>query len=128
MKRLIITIYISLGLAYGIFAVGWSDIHKGDDAIRQGDYATALKEWKPLAEQGHAQAQGLLGMIYHFGLGVPQDYYKALKWYTLSAEQGFTPSQFELGQFYHFGDGVLQDYKAAVKWYTLSAEQGEVRA
>ena len=30
-----------------------ADFQKGLDAAESGDYATALKEWKPLAEQGN---------------------------------------------------------------------------
>ena len=37
------------------------DYQKGLDAYNKGDYATALREWKPLAEQGHARAQTNLG-------------------------------------------------------------------
>ena len=32
------------------------DFYKGVEAHQSGDYTTALKEWKPLAEQGHAKA------------------------------------------------------------------------
>jgi hypothetical protein len=44
------------------------------DASERGDYATALKEWTPLAEQGYADAQYNLGDMYRYGLGVPHDY------------------------------------------------------
>ena len=52
------------------------------------DFATDLSELQPLAEQGDAYAQGVLGEIYRKGEGVPQDYKTALKWWTLAAEQG----------------------------------------
>jgi len=38
-----------------------ADFQTGMDAYDQGDYATALKEWRPLAEQGDAVTLGLLG-------------------------------------------------------------------
>ncbi|GAB6068870.1 hypothetical protein JCM13664_21910 [Methylothermus subterraneus] len=47
---------------------------EGLAAANRGDYATALKEWRPLAEQGDAVAQYNLGVMYDNGLGVPQDY------------------------------------------------------
>jgi TPR repeat protein len=51
----------------------WSaDFQKGRDAYKRGDYATALKEWTPLAEQGDAEAQFNLGSMYEKGRGVPQ--------------------------------------------------------
>ena len=47
---------------------GWSaDFEKGLDAYDSGDYATALREWKPLAEQGIVSAQFNLGQMYRKG-------------------------------------------------------------
>ena len=129
MKRLITTLCLTISLTIGSFGVGWSgDFQKGLTAAQKGDYVTALKEWKPLAEQGDALAQLNLGVMYHNGQGVPQDYKTAVKWYILSAEQGNAKAEFNLGQMYRNGYGVPQDYKTAVKWYTLSAEQGFVEA
>ncbi|MFB3079630.1 MAG: hypothetical protein ACE1Y4_16655, partial [Lysobacterales bacterium] len=54
-----------------------ADFQAGKDAYDQGDYATALKEWQPLAKQGDAFAQSNLGRLYQYGLGVPQDYQEA---------------------------------------------------
>ena len=61
---------------------------EGLAAAKRGDYATALREWRPLAEQGHASAQSTLGFMYSKGQGVPQDYIQAHKWYNLAAVQG----------------------------------------
>ena len=43
------------------------DFNKGLTAAQNGDFATALKEWKPLAEQGDADAQYNLGVMYRDG-------------------------------------------------------------
>ena len=43
-----------------------ADLQKGVDAAQSGDYATALREWTPLAEQGDAFAQTLLGAMAKF--------------------------------------------------------------
>ncbi|MDA0221059.1 MAG: sel1 repeat family protein, partial [Proteobacteria bacterium] len=48
----------------------WADDNDGYDAYERGDYATALKEWRPLAEQGEAIAQNNLGLMYDNGTGV----------------------------------------------------------
>ncbi len=105
--------------------VVWSaDFQKGVAAAQSGDFATALREWKPLAEQGDAFAQSTLGSMYKNGQGVLQDYKTAVKWYTLAAEQGEVFAQYHLGVMYFQGKGVLQDYKTAVKWWRLAAEQG----
>ncbi len=54
----------------------------------RGAYATALKEWRPLAEQGIARAQSNLGSMYEYGEGVPQDDVQARMWLNLAAAQG----------------------------------------
>ena len=65
-----------------------ADFQKGLGAAQSGDFATALREWRHLAEQGDADAQYYLGLMYMVGQGVPRDYKTGFKWYTLSAEQG----------------------------------------
>ena len=83
---------------------GWSaDFEKGMEAWLRGDYATALREWKPLAEQGLADAQFGLGLMYYKGEGVPKDDKEAVMWYRLAAEQGDAPAQVNLGVMYREG-------------------------
>jgi TPR repeat protein len=85
-----LTAILCLTLAVLLFSPteGWSaDFQKGLDAANSGDFATALREWKPLAEQGHARAQYNMGVMYENGQGVPQDNKTAVKWYRLAAEQ-----------------------------------------
>ncbi len=48
---------------------------------------TALREWRPLAEQGHAKAQFYLGVMYGFGECVPRDYVQAHMWLNLAASR-----------------------------------------
>ena len=125
MKRLIIT----LCLALGSFVVGCSDdFQRGVEAYNKGDYATALKEWTPLADLGNVKAQYNLGLMYDMGKGVLQDYKEAVRWYQLAAEQGYSSAQHNLGLLYFNGRGVPQDHQEAVKWITLSADQGEVES
>jgi TPR repeat protein len=129
MKKLFTTLCLTLTLLLG--SVGNSesaDLKKGADAYNKGDYATALREWTLLAEQGNASAQTLLGAMYNEGQGFLQDYKTAVKWWRLSAKQGNAVAQYNLGLMYGAGQGVLKDYKTAVKWYRLSAEQGNADA
>ena len=72
-----------------VAAPAWADVQAGVDAYEKGDYATALKEWRPLAAQGNAAAQALLGMMYEEGQGVPKDYVQAYMWLSLAAAQGY---------------------------------------
>ena len=76
------------------------------------------------AEQGFAEAQSVLGLMYTLGLGVPQDKQEAVKWYKRSAEQGFAHGQFSLGVMYYFAEGVPKDDVLSYKWFNLSAAQG----
>jgi len=105
-----------------------ADFRAGLDAYNQGDYATALKEWQPLAEQGDAAAQFNLGGMYSLGQGVPQDDQEAVRWWRLAAEQGDAAAQFNLGVSYDQGRGVPQDDGEAVRWYRLAAVQGHATA
>jgi uncharacterized protein len=125
MKNIPATICLTIALLLGSVGVSWSaDFQKGMDAFDSGDYATALRVWRPLAKQGNHIFQGMMGSMYKKGKGVPQDYKTAVKWYKLAAEQGHALSQSHLGEMYKDGKGVPQDYKTAVKWYRLAAEQG----
>ncbi len=80
MKRLVLTFAILLGLA----APAWAGFDEGVAAYKRGDYATALREWRPLAEQGVVVAQYNLGVTYYKGQGVPQDYVQAHMWFNLA--------------------------------------------
>jgi TPR repeat protein len=97
---------------------------EGFAAFQAGDYATALQEWRPLAEQGDATAQTNLGFMYDNGLGVTQDYAEAMIWYRLAAEQGQAQAQSNLGFMYSNGRGVLQDAVVAHMWFNISGANG----
>jgi hypothetical protein len=97
-------------------------------AQQQGDYATALRLYKSLADQGDAHAQYSLGAMYEAGQGVPQDYAEAAKWYRKAADQGDAHAQNNLGAMYEAGQGVPQNYAEAAKWYRKAADQGAARA
>ena len=93
-------------------------------AAEQGDYVTALRLWRSLAEQGDADAQYNLGVMYNNGDGVPRDYAEAMKWHRKAADQGNGNAQFNLGFMYDRGRGMPQSYIEAVKWYSLAANRG----
>ncbi|MGH7216372.1 MAG: tetratricopeptide repeat protein [Nitrospiraceae bacterium] len=105
-------------------APAWADFKAGIDAHQRGDYATALREWKPLAEQGDALAQYNLGLLYDNGRGVQKDYAQARQWYEKAAAQGRADAQVNLGILYDYGRSIPQDFKKAMYWYRLSAKQG----
>src|SRR5215813_1409778 len=107
---------------------GWAGFEEGLQAYKNGDYATAVREWLPLAQQGEAHAQFLLGALYAQGHGVPQDYGAAAQWFRQAAEQGHAAAQFNLGVWYHEGRGVPHDSGQAAMWFRQAAQQGFARA
>ena len=98
------TIVLAFALASPVAA---QDFWAGFKAHNLGDYAAALREWRPLAEQGHAMAQNNLGYMYRLGQGVPQDLVQSHMWYSL---------------------GVPQDLVQSHMWYSLVASQGSRNA
>lgn len=115
-----------------VVAVGFGrpvqDADAASAAYQKGDYATALRLLRPLADRGGARAQSTLGHMYYHGRGVRQDDLEAIKWFRLAAEQDDARAQFHLGIMYAEGQGVPQDYVEAAKWYRLAAHQGDAQA
>jgi hypothetical protein len=101
-----------------------ADYAKGFDAYSEGDYATALSEWQPLAEQGDRDGQFGLGLLYANGWGVDLNDDAALKWYRLAVEQGHAEAAYNLAVMCANGWGVPQSDDEAFKWYSIAAEGG----
>lgn len=103
-------------------------LEDAEAAYAKKDYSTALRLFRPLAEQGNANAQYNLGNMYGWGNGVPRNYPEAVQWFRLAAEQGHATAQYNLGVMYDQGKGVPENRAEAVKWYRLAAEQGDAAA
>jgi TPR repeat protein len=114
----------ALALALAPSAGHVQDLEAGLAAAQAGDFATALREWTPLA----AHAQSYLGVMYYVGLGVPQDTTEALIWYRLAAEQGVADAQYFLGLMYKNDRGVPQNDITAYMWTNIAAENGAEKA
>ena len=121
-KTLAVLILTISTLLPGTSAV--ADFQKGLDAYDREDYATALREWRILAEGGDPSSQYNLGVMYRMGQGVAQDDREAAKWYRLAAYQGDAGSQYLLGYMYLNGIGVPQNSVRAHMWVNLAASQG----
>ena len=108
------------------------------------------------AEQGVAEAQFFLGVMYKEGQGVSLDYNEALKWYRLAAKQGYgagkaniyrlakydtsqalkiltsdaeqgvAEAQVMLGKMHEEGHHFPKNYIIAFNWYKRAATQGNV--
>jgi TPR repeat protein len=115
------------------------DVVDAQSALDRGDYATALKLFRPLAdhertfaetvlgytaEQGNAIAQSILGFIHSTGTACSlPNYDEAIKWWHSAANQGEPHAQHHLGQAYGTGRGVTLDYVQAFKYLTLSSQK-----
>src|SRR5262249_38478304 len=100
----------------------------GYAAYDKGDHVTAQRLLQPLAEQGDARAQSVLGAINYAGRGVPRNDAEAVRWFRLAADQGDPSAQFRLGLMYSDGDGVPQDQTEAARWYHFAADAGYAQA
>mgnify|MGYP001394367811 CR=1 FL=1 len=87
MKKLLtaLVIIVSMGTAGSVCA---QDFQNGVRAYQSGDYATALREFKALAEQGNAGAQSTIAGMYALGRGVPDDNARAYTCFAIAAAQG----------------------------------------
>lgn len=122
-----------LGLIFTVFSLmagasAQAGLQEGVSAFKRGQFPLALKELTPLAKQGEAKAQAILGQMYASGSGVPQDHAKAAFWYRKAAEQGEVRAQTSLGVMYKEGIGVPQDEKEAASLFRMAAEQGHGEA
>jgi TPR repeat protein len=97
-------------------------------AIKNGDFALALKELRPLIEKNDPNAQFLTGMLYDAGNGVAQDQAIAASWYRKAAEQHHPIAQLFLGTLYYSGNGVEQDSRKAAHWFQAAADKGNDQA
>ena len=97
----------------------------GLNAYERGDYATALRIWRPLAERDPRAAINL-GVMYAEGLGTQKDAVEALRWLGAAALTGEPNAQMHLGLMFAEGiGGRPPNYEAAAAWYRAAAEQGD---
>ena len=118
-KLLVCMLFVLFGTQ--VFA---KEHYKGLGAYESEDFDVAIKELKPLGEQGNVKAQELVGLMYYRGQGVPEDNALALKWFLLAAKQGNNHAQLMLGIMHTFGHSVGTDYKLAYMWHNLAAFNG----
>ena len=94
-------------------------------AIDHRGHAFSTEELRKLAEQGDADAQWQLGILYHDGETVPKDDAIAVQWFEKAAEQGYVRAQSTLGAYYWAGRGVSPDLSKAYFWSQLALAQGD---
>jgi TPR repeat protein len=90
----------------------------------RGSSVVSVRTLHSLAEQGNAEAQFNLGLLYDRGRGLPKDKQEAVRWYRRSAMQGDPFAQNALGDNYWEGTGVPKDDSEAIWWWQLAADKG----
>ena len=112
------------GILYIVAATGGNveaQFLVGCSAMMNEDYSTGVEYLCKAAEQGHVEAQNLLGFYYQ---REKKDYSESAKWFRKAAEQGNADAQVQLGAQYSAGMGVKKDDIESVKWFRMAAEQG----
>lgn len=108
------------------FEINSSGYQAGVAAYEDGDYTTAIEKLQPFAEQGHAEAQYYLGLMYYHGLGVDENEKEAAKWFRKAAEQGHPEAQDYVDRIEVIGkkasDFTLQTLTG--KRFNLAEQQG----
>ena len=105
-------------LAAALLALGLNQAVWADDA-------SDFRQTRQLAEQGVAEAQYNLGVMYDSGRGVRQDYAEAFRWYRKAAEQGVAEAQYNLGVMYASGRGVRQNFHLSKEWFGKACDGGD---
>jgi uncharacterized protein len=125
-----ITSFASLAMCLSSAMAGTpeEDFRAGLSAFNRGDFAAAMRQWRPLADNNDARSQAGIGFMYHRGLGVKTDDVQAAFWLRKAAEQGQAEGQMMLGNLYFFGLGVKQSYPAAYAWCELAQDNGQAEA
>jgi len=120
--RAAVTALLMLAVVAGAAVAG--PFEDAKEAYDRGDFPTALRLFRSLADQGNVVAQQRVGLMYESGQSVQRDYAEAVKWYRRAADQGSASAQWLLASMYEVGSGVPQDYVQAYMWCNLSAAQG----
>lgn len=112
-----------------MFYLGEAVSYDASGKMLDSDPESAAGWFFRAAEQGHADAQFNLGLLYLNGEGVVQNTSKAVEWFIRSAEQGNVDAQNNLGVIYLTGEGgVPQDKDLAIEWFKKAAKQGNDEA
>ena len=105
-----------------------ANFEAGIAAYEANDLPLAYKEFLAAAEEGHADSQFNVALMYEQGIGVGKDEKEAVVWYGKSAAQGNAAAQFNLGVLYENGRGTEIDFAKANEWYRKASVQGDALA
>lgn len=99
-------------------------VQQAQAAYKAGRYAEAVALFTKAADQGNAEAQFTVGLMYSGGLGTRSDPTLGLAWMRKAADQGHATAQYFLARIYETGKLVPKDMAVAIEWYRKSAALG----
>lgn len=131
----ILLLAVALGWPGGLPAADLdrANLDRGWRAYLDSRYGAALRDLRPLADSGDADAQYYLGTMFQHGHGVARDPRAAAHWYERAARQGHPLAQFALGFLLHQGAGedhnaIYPDPVKSAYWLLRAAEQRVIPA
>ncbi len=89
------------------------------------DFVKAVREFRKAADDGDAEGQYQIGMLYARGQGVVRSFGDAMTWFSRAAEQGHAEAQYQLGLGYLHG-GQADDW--TTNWFNRAAAQDQEAA
>lgn len=126
MKSLRRTLLLVLAFTIGVWApVQAQSFKQLESEYDKGNFETAFAGFGKLAEQGVAEAQYKLALMYGNGYGGPKDVQQYVVWIRRAADQGHARAAMSLGSSYASGYGVTKDDRQAALWYRKAAEYGD---
>ncbi|WP_416908973.1 MAG: hypothetical protein ACMVO5_05000 [Polymorphobacter sp.] len=112
-------------MAFGLILMATAGLlQAGLEAHGRGDFEAARAALKPLAAQGSAVAETILGGMAARGQGRPTDPAAAVAWWLRAANRGYVPAQLALARALADGRGVARDEAAAAYWAARAANGG----
>lgn len=127
MRRIRVT-FLASALALGLVGMATAGpIEDGRAAYHRGDYASAVKLWRPSAEQGDVAAAFYLGTLFT-NPGPMQDVPQGRSWFLKAAQAGHVKAQVTLGAMYLMGGGGAPDPEQALIWFRRASDQGNAEA
>jgi TPR repeat protein len=92
--------------------------------LSEKNYEQYIHYLQLAAEQGDAEAQTYLALVYEDGIHVPKNDEMAFQWMKKAADQGHVQANYFLGNLYRDGTGTVADAAKAFECYKKSADGG----
>ena len=118
------TLALLIGIAlFTVSGHALADYAAGAAFYAKKDYEHAFAVLLPAAQEGEAEAQFTMGVMYDVGQHVQVDKQAAFGWFRRAADQGHPNGQIRLSGMLFAGEGVSPDRQEAYKWALLAIDR-----